>query len=132
MWLSKSLLAAAVLAINLVTPPSADPSQYLTVNELKPPGFMPGSTTSSSLDQASYAQQILSPSARVQLDQFSKTFDKFSETLGEWKFGRAKFVTPPKFDNITCCYPDFDPSLEITLADKASADLSTRAVLTEH
>ena len=107
---------------------STDPTQYLGVTELQAPSYMAGSTTSTALNQALYGQQILSPTARIQLDQFTSMFDSFSATLGESKFGRAKFVKPPKFDNITCCYPDFPASLALSESQNVTANLTTTAV----
>jgi hypothetical protein len=120
------LLSTTVVAISMRL--TTDPTQYLGVTELQAPGYMAGSTTSSGLSQASYSQQILSPTARIQLDQFTTMFDKFSATLGETKFGRAKLVNPPKFDNITCCYPDFSASLALSQMRNTTANLTTTAV----
>jgi len=127
MVLSIGCFAVTSVAFGINLRFKSDPTQFLGVSELTPPGYMPGSTTSSSLNQASYGQEILSILARSQLDRFKTQFDGFGETLGETQFGRAKFKRAPSFANISCCYPDFPASFVLS---KSSSNVSVNLTTT--
>lgn len=106
------------------------PTQYLDANELAAPSYLVGSTTSSALTQANYGEKILSETSRGQLLQYMQEFDKLSSAMGETLVGRAKFINETHFPNISCCYPDFPESLQLSgpPATNATANLTTIAV----
>lgn len=105
-------------------------TQYLDANELAAPSYMVGSTTSSALSQANYGEKILSDTSREQLLQYMREFDALSSAMGETLVGRAHFVNQTVFPNISCCYPDFPESLQLSGPpnQNATANLTTVSV----